>query len=137
MNKNEILKLSYKYRKNVVFEMNSEGYIYENGNTLIYTTFLKYPGISLLLNESAKVIFLSFDGKRTLEDAFENSYEYFEGISKENYFFEFIATFHMLEKSGVLYSKVELDRRISVINRKTQAFNQRYHELMNKSLLLI
>jgi hypothetical protein len=133
MNKNEILELTYKYRKNIVFEMNSDGYVYKNGNTLIYTTFLQYPSISLLLNESAKIIFLSFDGKRTLEETFENSYEYFEDISKENYFFEFMVTFHMLEKSGVLCSKLELEHRLSVKNKKTQAFNKCYSEMMNKS----
>jgi hypothetical protein len=135
MDSHELLELSYKHRKHVVFEMNTEGYFFECGNSLLYATFFKYPTISLFLNESAKIVFLSFNGKRTLEEVFNYSYEHFEGIKKDIYFFDFIMTLNMLERYGILCSKIELERRKSIINNKKNTYSQHYMSIVENILL--
>lgn len=134
MDKNKILELAYFYRKDIVFVMNTSGYISENGNNLIYNTYLRTPLISLKLNESAKLIYLSFDGKRTLVEAFEKSFEYFEGISKDLYLPQFLSTVHMLEKRGVLRSTKDIERNKVIEEHQKETFITRYNEIFGKLL---
>ena len=133
MDTKELINLSFKYRENAIFEVNPVGYFIPNGDIFAYSVFFEAPVQTLLLNATARVILLSFDGKRTLKEAFEYSYERFEGVSKEDFFYDFMKIVNRYERYKILLSKTDERYYDAIMENKKRAQNK-YQLLLDEAL---
>lgn len=132
MNTKELIDLSFKYRKNIIFDINPSGYFIPNGNILLYSIFFGPPIQTVALNITSQIMLLAFNGERTLQEAFEYSFEHFENISKNEYFYDFMQVVNRLERSKILISKADEKYYNNIINNKRETLKHYQQFLENE-----
>lgn len=112
--------------KDLVYEVSERGYIIPIGEGMVtYNTFFATPEINVSFNLSASVILKYIDGKRTLEEILDETFDLYEGITRDRYIGDFMDAINHMERSGVVYSTVERKRykNIQAMSRKAMDAN--------------